>query len=287
MENEEIKYNTNEKEFKGNKNKKFDLKYLVEKENLQTPLFGKNFVANNKDKCYIIIDNIDCELKRNHKFSKIGEHIVTLVITDDNINFIKMFSNYSFSNITGGFDTEFNPYLIDISGLENLDVSQCTDLHGMFNGCKNIKNFECLKNWNVSNCENFEGIFAYCNMTDVNFLSSWKVDKAIDLGGIFYGCEKLSNLEGIKNWNVGRAKCFRDAFNNCKGLTDVNVLQNWNMSKANAINGMFCHCKNLVNVESLFKWKLNSGIRKVNIFWDCGKLKNVPSNLDGNNCQIY
>ena len=283
MEHEEIKYNTNEKKFKGNKNKKFDLKYLVEKENLQTPLFGKNFVANNKDKCYIIIDNIDCELKQNHKFSKIGEHIVTLVITDDNINFIKMFSNYSFGRLSGSFSSDFNRYLIDVSSFANLDVSQCEDLSGMFNGCNNIKNFNFLKNWNVSRCKNFECLFSYCNFTDVNFLSNWNVKNATDLGGMFYGCEKLNNIEGLKNWDVGNVKYFRDTFRGCKGLTDVNDLQNWNMTSADEIHGMFCFCENLVNMDSLFKWKLKDGISKCNILLGDNKLKNIPSILDGNN----
>ena len=288
MEHIEITPNSNnEKENKGNKNKKFVLKYMVDKENTKTELFSSNYISNNKGKCYLNIDGNDSELKQKYKFCKKGEHIVTLVITEDNINFTKMFSNYSFSHFNGSFSTDYNPYLIDISGLENLDVSKCTDLRGMFNGCKNIKNFNCLKNWNVSNCVNFECIFAYCNFTDVNFLSSWNMQNTTDLGGAFYCCEKLNNLEGIKNWDVGKVKYFRDTFRGCKGLTDVNALQNWNMSNAEYIHGMFCFCVNLVNMDSLFKWKLKKGISKVNIVWGCDKLYNIPSNIDGSNCHMF
>lgn len=268
-------------------NKKFDLKYLVDYDNQTITLFSQIFVSNNKSKCHLIINENESELKQKYTFSKKGEQITTLVITEDNINFTKMFSNYSYSHFTGGFDTDYNPYLVDISGLENLDVSECKDLSGMFNGCTNIKNFECLKNWNVSKCENFECIFAYCNFTNVNFLSSWKINNAIDLGGIFYGCKKLENLKGIKNWDVGNVKYFRDSFNRCKGLTSVNDLQNWNMSNAERIHGMFCYCENLVNMDSLYKWKLKDGVSKVNIVWGSNKLKNIPSNLDGNNCHIF
>lgn len=285
MEVKEITFK--EEEYQGNKNKKFNLIYLVGKDNEWITLFGSKFVENNKDKCYLIIDNNDCELKKKYLFSNKGEHNVTIVITDDNINFSEMFSNYSFSHRFGTFSTDFNPYLIDISGLKNLDVSKSKDLRGMFNGCKNIKNFECLKNWNVSNVENLECLFAYCNFTDVNFLSSWNLMNAIDIGGMFYACEKLNNIEGLKNWNVGNVKYFRDQFHGCKGLINVNALQYWNMSSVIAMNGMFAFCNNLVNMDSLFKWKLKDGINKLNIIWGCNKLNNIPSNLDGNNCQIF
>ena len=156
MERTEISPNSNnEKENKGNKNKKFVLKYMVEKENTKTELFSSNFIANNKGKCYLIIDGNESELNQNYVFSQKGEHIVILVLTDDNINFTKMFSTYSYSHFSGSFSSDYNSYLVDISGLGNLDVSKCKDLCGMFNGRNNIKNFDCLKNWNVSNCLNF------------------------------------------------------------------------------------------------------------------------------------
>ena len=44
---------------KGNKGKQFRLKYLV-KSSLKIHLFGNKFVKNNKDKCYLIINNNEC-----------------------------------------------------------------------------------------------------------------------------------------------------------------------------------------------------------------------------------
>ena len=275
-------------EIKGNKNKKFDLKYKVDNENIKISLFGKNFVKRNKDKCYLIINNNnDCELKHEYKFPKKGEQTVTLVITNDNINFKEMFSNFSLWHLNGKVSLDYNPYLIDISSFENLDVSECKDLTGMFGGCTNIKNFECLKNWNVSKCENFEGIFAYCNFTNLNFLSSWDFSMAKNLSVMFFSCEKLNNVEGCKNWNVQNVKYFEDMFNGCKELIDVNALENWNMSNAKRINGMFCHCKNLENMDALYKWKINYWIYRGNMICDCKKLINIPSNFQGSDCLIF
>ena len=134
MENNAIETNINI--VKGNKNKKFNFKYLVKNKNEEIYLFGENFVKNNKDKCYLIIDNTDCELRSKYKFLKAGEQIVTLVIKDDNINFKGMFDFFAFIkgdpiyqiSIIMGLSSSslYSNYkkinnLIDISSLENLD----------------------------------------------------------------------------------------------------------------------------------------------------------------------
>ena len=61
MDCQEIKINQN----KGNKNKQFKLKYIVES-NFEIRIFGAKFVNNNKDKCHLIIYNNDCELKEKY-----------------------------------------------------------------------------------------------------------------------------------------------------------------------------------------------------------------------------
>ena len=97
--NLEIDIEKKEPEIKGNKNKRFDFKYLIEEDNQEIYLFGDTFVERNKDKCYLIIDNIDCELTYKYTFQKKGKQIVTLVIKDyDNIDFTSMFFNISVLN---------------------------------------------------------------------------------------------------------------------------------------------------------------------------------------------
>ena len=271
---------------------------MVKNKNEEIYLFGENFVKNNKDKCYLIIDNTDCELRSKYQFLKTGEQIVTLVIKDDNINFKGMF--FFFDSFIDklfialmGMSSLYSKYkkinnLIDISSLENLDVSECEDLSFMFCGCVNVKNFDCLKNWDISKCKNLEGIFGYCSFSDVNFLSSWKFNNATNLCFMFGECYELKDIKGCKEWNVGNVENFWFMFRYCIKLTDVNDLQNWNMKNARSIRFMFCGCENLVNMNSLFKWKLNNKVDKYNIILGCNKLVNVPSIFEENNsCEIF
>ena len=164
MENNEI---TTKIEDKGNKNKSFKFKYRTIKDKQEIFILGAEFIKNNKDKCNLIIDdNINCELRDKYRFNKKGEHSVTLVINEENINFSRLFK-FEFSilyvlnhPLSDGYEIcQMYNNLIDVSSLENLNTSKCIDLSYMFYGCHLIKDFNFVKNWNVSNCKYFKGIF--------------------------------------------------------------------------------------------------------------------------------
>ena len=125
MDCPQLKINQN----KGNKNKQFKLKYIVESY-LEIRIFGTIFVTNNKDKCHLIIYNNDCELKEKYNFKEKGEKTITLVIDEEIINFEGMFCLYK----------GFLP-LLDASSLENLDTSEVKNLSSMFCGCNRIIDF--------------------------------------------------------------------------------------------------------------------------------------------------
>lgn len=297
MENCQIESIENEVKIRGNKNKRFNLKYLIEEDNTETFLFGKSFVEANYDKCYLIINNIDTELTYKYIFPKKGEHIITLVIIDDNnlvfkgMFDIKIRDARTHPKFFGCFIKFVSNKLIDISSLENLDVSNAKDLSYMFCGCSKVKNFDFLKKWDVAKCENFEGLFTGCSFFDINFLSSWNLIQATNLKGMFCGCRQLKNINGCKNWNVGKVQNFSGVFDCCLSLIDANALQNWNMSNATTIKCLFSDCVNLENMNSLFKWKLNNKVDKFNLTLRCVKLKNIPSNLkekeEGVGCHAF
>ena len=72
-----------------------------------------------------------------------------------------------------------------IIGLENWDVSNVTNMHGMFDCCKHT-NFD-LNKWNVSNVENMSHMFYACRNLDYD-LSNWNVSKVKDMKYMFYKC---------------------------------------------------------------------------------------------------
>ena len=167
-------------------------------------------------------------------------------------------------------------FLVDAFSLEHLDVSLCTDLSFMFYNCKNLKNFDFLKEWDVSKNTKFSNMFTFCNFSDVSFLSKWNMKNAEDLDYMFWGCENLKDLTGIQNWKLDKAKLFCRMFGNCKSLTDANALQYWNMTQATDISFMFENCIKLVNIDLLNNWKLDKKVVKQEIISKCKNIKNIP-----------
>ena len=261
MEEVEIVGETQEKGYKGNKNKSFKFKYLTSKDKQEIYILGPTFVKNNKDKCSLLIDdNINCELRDKYKFNKKGEHSVTLIINEENVNFSFLFcvwnesfeefflESYRAYRVVNNISDKENIFykenykienLIDVSSLENLDTSEYADLSYMFCGCDKINDFNFVKKWDVSKCKNFESMFRCCRFNNLDFLSNWNLINAINLKHMFRYCINLNDINGIKNWNVENAENFNGMFYFCQNLIDVNALQNWNMNKAKDIRWMF------------------------------------------------
>ena len=280
MEEVEIVRETQEKGYKGNKNKSFKFKYLTSRDKQEIDILGPIFVKNNKDKCSLIIDDtINSELRDKYKFNKKGEHSVTLIINEENVNFSFLFSCVGSSSFDDFLDiiNKSKTCLVDASSLENLDTSEYTDLSYIFCGCSEIKDFNFVKKWDVSKCKNFESMFFDCRFNNLDFLSNWNLINAINLKHMFRYCINLNDINGIKNWNVENAENFYGMFYFCKNLIDANALQNWNMNKAKNIRWMFAFCKNLLYVDSLYKWKLNQNVKKDYIIEESDEILNIPS----------
>ena len=92
---------------------------------------------------------------------------------------------YLFSEINYKFE------ITDIDIYE-WDVSNVTNMEGMFFGCEN---FDCnLNNWNVSNVEDMSKMFYYCSNFKGKGLENWNVNKVKDMTNIFYYCDSLDKI---------------------------------------------------------------------------------------------
>ena len=70
----------------------------------------------------------------------------------------------------------------DFSGIESWNVSNVTDMYGMFYGCKNFN--QPLNNWDVSSVTNMNWMFAYC--TNFNQpLNNWDVSSVTNMSWMF------------------------------------------------------------------------------------------------------
>ena len=133
------------------------------------PNLGDKFVKKNKNNGYLIINGKKTKEIKTHANLEKGENKIKIIFTKKITDLSYMFNCYG-SN------------LIDISPLENLDVSNVISFENMFSYCENLVDISPLKNWNVSNSKSFKLMFYYClKLVEISPLKNWDVSNSTSL----------------------------------------------------------------------------------------------------------
>jgi len=244
---------------------KINLKYYKTKEkdkwDKDNNIFGEKFVKNNINNVELKINGIKSKLMQNYKL-KYGENNIEIIIKNKITNFENMFSDCI--------------SLINIEGLENLNVSNGNNFSNMFWGCYSLSDINPLKNWNVSNGNNFSYMFWGCySLSDINPLKNWNVSNGNNFSYMFYECESLSNIRPLEYWDVSNGNNFSNMFCGCYSLSDINPLENWNVSNGNNFSYFFSRCEFLSDINPLKNWNVSNGYDFSWMFWGCYSLLDI------------
>lgn len=124
---------------------------------------------------------------------------------------------------------------IDFSGW---DTGSCTNMSEMFEGCKKFNN-HTIKNWDVSACVNARGIFAHCHEFNVD-LSAWNTKSIVNASYMFLFCASFD--QDLSSWNVSNIENAHCMFRDCRVF---NQKLNWDMKSCTDSGEMFYTCLKL------------------------------------------
>ena len=82
----------------------------------------------------------------------------------------------------------------------------------MFFECKKLKSVRDLSNWDVSNVTNMEGMFLNCKSFNQN-ISGWDVSKVTDMSYMFRYCRSFN--QDISKWDVSNVRHHDYMFEKC------------------------------------------------------------------------
>lgn len=136
----------------------------------------------------------------------------------------------------------FYPYRRDIKhiyGLETLDVSQVTNMRGMFLKCYALKKLN-IGNWDVSQVKDMSDMFSDCFKLQELDLNKWNVSSVEVMRNMFYYCNNLTELH-IENWDVRNVTDMFQMFSDCPNLKELD-LNNWVVSNVKDMKSMFYGC---------------------------------------------
>ena len=287
IENKQILINHNNISF-NKKLSKITIIYSIDKKN-NVKIFGSNFVKNNRDNCYLLIDrkrNELCdylELNKNQKKKdtlKI-ELIETKIIDKMNDIFydcnslisLPDFDNWDMTYVTDISYMFYNcSLLISLPDISKWNTEYVTNMSYIFYYCYSLKSLPDVSHWNTENVINMSHMFYYFrSLTSLPDISKWNTTNVKDMSYMFYNCCVLKSLPDISKWNTANVKDMSSMFKYCSSLISLPNISKWNIKNVLYMNSMFNSCKSLISLPNISKWKLNKDLKKDSMFEGCNE----------------
>ena len=127
--------------------------------------------------------------------------------------------------------------LTTITGLENLNTSEVTNMMQMFSYCKQLTTLD-LSTLNTEKVQTMYGMFMGCEkLTSLN-LSNFNTAAVFDMSRMFTLCTRLSSLD-ISSFNTANVTLITNMFSLCESLMTIYVGNGWstaNVDKSNLNN---------------------------------------------------
>ena len=136
--------------------------------------------------------------------------------------------------------------ITDNTPLGLLDVSLISDFSNLF-FCKQRKDYSGIENWDVSNATNMRGMFDCSNFN--GDIGKWDVSNVKNMSFMFANTDYFNN--DISKWNVSNVTNMEQMFRN--SVFNQNIC-NWNVCNCLNMNAMFYGSK--FN-QNLSKWTIN------------------------------
>ena len=161
--------------------------------------------------------------------------------------------------------------LTSITGLENLNTNNVTDMVQMFNGFYKLTNLD-VSHFNTENVTDMRQMFMDCRSLTSLDLSNFNTKNVEDMTGMFQDCSSLTSLD-LSNFDTSSATRMQNMFENCSSLTSLDV-SNFNTSKVDYIAYIFSGCTSLTNLD-ITNFNTSNATYMAGLFRDCSSLTSL------------
>ena len=164
-------------------------------------------------------------------------YLVTSVVFDPSFAAARPTTTYSWFSYM---------YLSSISGIENLNTSQVTNMAAMFETSGSLTSLD-LSSFNTANVTDMSNMFSSCQSLTSIDLSSFNTSKVTNMGYMFNYCTGLTSLD-LSNFNTSNVTTMSGMFGYCKGLTSLD-LSSFNTSNVTSMMMMFQYSDGLTSLD--------------------------------------
>lgn len=161
--------------------------------------------------------------------------------------------------------------LASITGLDNLNTNNVTDMCQMFNGSYKLTNLD-VSHFNTDNVIDMRQMFMDCRSLTNLDLSNFNTKNVEDMTGMFQDCTSLTSLD-LSNFDTSSATRMQNMFENCSSLISLNV-SSFNTSKVDYISYIFNGCTSLSNLD-ITNFNTSNATYMAGLFRDCSSLTSL------------
>ena len=274
------------------------LTILYEVKGNSIKIFGEDFVKNNKQNCYLLINGERRELcnKLYLKEINIEKDILKIILIETNfiINMSSMFhygliensslislpdiSEWNTSNVN-----DMRCMLYNCSSLKSLpDISKWNttnvkDMSYMFYGCSSLSSLPDISKWNTTNVTDMSGMFSnYSSLDSLPDISKSEIEKFKSTFGLFVNYNLLKSLPGISHLNEKIGNYMSNNYFRFSSLVSLPDISKWNTTNVKDMSYMFYNCKSLVSLPDISKWNTINVTNMTYMFYNCSSLSSLP-----------
>ena len=270
---EKIKSNNDNNDISEQNTNKMTVIYNINKNLNKIRIFDINFVKNNKNKCYLLINGQKNELSEYYIINKEQKAKNTLEIKLIETKKITNMS-YMFKNCN---------VLLFLPDFSSWNTENVTDMSYMFYNCSSIISLPNISKWETKNVTSMSGMFKNCSsLLSLPDISKWDTSKVINMYSMFSDCGSLKSLPDISKWDIKNVTNINSMFSNCSSLKSLPDISKWNTKNVKDINSIFYNCRSLISLPDISKWNIKNVTDIKYIFDNCNSLKTIPeiSNWD-------
>jgi len=236
--------------------------YKIDNKLKSIKLFGDEFVKNNKNKCYLLIDGKktylcpDLILNKNQKEKEILE--IRLKETQQITNFNRMFKGCT--------------SLISLPSIRYWDINNVTDMSYMFDDCESLKELNNIDEWDVKKVTKMYNMFRNTNLGYFGFQEKGEIIKLNHIK-VLYDIEKNEHNKTLRIFGYDFVKNNRDKCKIIINGTIIKLYDTLDMSyypkfgtilkvklveteKITDMRDMFNYCISLISIPDISEWDM-------------------------------
>ena len=222
------------------------LKYEFKEENINedstVKLLGDKFVNNNKENCFLVVNE-------------------RIMILSSEVELSDIFDN--------SYLYKYNSIQLEVRLIERKDKLM-SDMSYMFDGISSLNSTSSFSNFNSSNITKMSGMFYNCSsITKLPDISGLNTEKVTDMSNMFYNCSSITKLPDISKWDTTNLIDASHMFKNCESLSSLPDMSKWRIDNVKSMNNMLEDCKSLISSPSILKWMIKKGTNTTDIFKGC------------------